>query len=199
VERALELEPGPDADPWQRPGGWRIGEPAWTRWQVAVSGGDPVDLRLRGRAADASGAEVVVGDGEPVRVSGFRDGGELVLRVDGVTHRFGCARDGAVLWLGRDGRAWPLTETERLAAARTETAGAAGPVTSPMPGTVLEVRVSAGDRVTQGDPLLVVEAMKMEHTVTAPVDGIVAELPVRAGQQVALGEALALVTSEESA
>jgi acetyl-CoA/propionyl-CoA carboxylase biotin carboxyl carrier protein len=67
-----------------------------------------------------------------------------------------------------------------------------------MPGTVLDVRVHAGEKVTAGQALLVVEAMKMEHTITAQIDGIVAELPVRAGQQVALDEQLALITPEES-
>jgi acetyl-CoA/propionyl-CoA carboxylase biotin carboxyl carrier protein len=66
-----------------------------------------------------------------------------------------------------------------------------------MPGTVLAVRVAEGDQVTAGTPLLVVEAMKMEHTITAPVDGVVSELYVHAGQQVALDEPLALVIPEE--
>ena len=66
-----------------------------------------------------------------------------------------------------------------------------------MPGTVLVVKVAAGDVVRAGTPLLVVEAMKMEHTVTAPIDGVVSELPVRAGQQVALDETLAVVTPQE--
>ena len=51
--------------------------------------------------------------------------------------------------------------------------------------------------VTAGAPLVVVEAMKMEHTVTAPVDGVVTELQVRAGQQVALNQPLAVVTPQE--
>ena len=58
---------------------------------------------------------------------------------------------------------------------------------------MLVVKVAAGDAVRAGTPLLVVEAMKMEHTVTAPIDGVVSELPVRAGQQVALDETLAVV------
>jgi acetyl-CoA/propionyl-CoA carboxylase biotin carboxyl carrier protein len=66
-----------------------------------------------------------------------------------------------------------------------------------MPGTVLVVKVAAGDVVKAGTPLLIVEAMKMEHTVTAPIDGVVAELPVRAGQQVALDETLAVVKPQE--
>ncbi|MBX6766636.1 MAG: acetyl/propionyl-CoA carboxylase subunit alpha, partial [Actinomadura rubrobrunea] len=81
---------------------------------------------------------------------------------------------------------------------RTETAeGAAaagdGVVRSPMPGTVLAVKAGEGDRVDAGQPLVVVEAMKMEHTVTAPIAGTVTSLPVRAGAQVALDAVLAVI------
>ena len=63
-----------------------------------------------------------------------------------------------------------------------------------MPGTVTVVRAAVGDEVAAGAPLLVVEAMKMEHVLTAPVAGTVAELGVTAGQTVALDERLAVVT-----
>ena len=63
-----------------------------------------------------------------------------------------------------------------------------------MPGTVTVVQVSDGDQVEAGTPLLVVEAMKMEHVLTAPVAGTVTELSVTAGQQVRLDERVALVT-----
>ena len=63
-----------------------------------------------------------------------------------------------------------------------------------MPGTVTVVQVSVGDEVSAGTPLLVVEAMKMEHVLTAPVAGTVAELEVTAGQTVALDERVAVVT-----
>jgi acetyl-CoA/propionyl-CoA carboxylase biotin carboxyl carrier protein len=59
---------------------------------------------------------------------------------------------------------------------------------------VTVVRATVGDRVDAGTPLLVVEAMKMEHVLTAPVAGTVTELPVTAGQQVRLDERLAVVT-----
>jgi acetyl-CoA/propionyl-CoA carboxylase biotin carboxyl carrier protein len=75
-----------------------------------------------------------------------------------------------------------------------EGAAGSGVVTSPMPGTVTVVQVSVGDEVTAGTPLLVVEAMKMEHVLTAPVDGTVTALPVTAGQQVRLEEQVAVVT-----
>jgi acetyl-CoA/propionyl-CoA carboxylase biotin carboxyl carrier protein len=57
------------------------------------------------------------------------------------------------------------------------------------------VQASPGDQVEAGTPLLVVEAMKMEHVLTAPVAGVVAELPVTAGQQVRLDERLAVVVT----
>jgi propionyl-CoA carboxylase alpha chain len=62
-----------------------------------------------------------------------------------------------------------------------------------MPGTVVRVAIGQGDHVTAGQPVLVLEAMKMQHTVTAPHDGVVARIDVRAGQQVAAGEVLAVV------
>ncbi|EWM15983.1 acetyl/propionyl/methylcrotonyl-CoA carboxylase subunit alpha [Kutzneria sp. 744] len=186
LERALALEPqGETVDPWDIPGGWRMGEPAWTTWLIGAPGDEPARVRLRGRASDA---EVVVGDGEPVKAGAWRDGNRLHVRCAGVTRSYRHARDGEITWIGN----WPLQEPEQLS--RKGAAGAAGgAVTSPMPGTVLLLKVAAGERVNAGQPLLVVEAMKMEHTVVAPIDGAVAELAVHAGQQVRLGQQLAVV------
>jgi acetyl-CoA/propionyl-CoA carboxylase biotin carboxyl carrier protein len=109
-------------------------------------------------------------------------------------HARGAGKD--AVWLARDGQCVAIGQQANLLVSQGEAAGG-GPVTSPMPGTVLVVKVAKGDVVSAGTPLIVVEAMKMEHTITAPVDGVVSELHVRAGQQVALDEALAVVTHEE--
>ncbi len=74
---------------------------------------------------------------------------------------------------------------------------APGSLLAPMPGTVVRVAVSAGDQVEQGQPLLWLEAMKMEHKITAPAAGTLSSLPVAAGQQVDLGVVLAVVTPLE--
>ena len=95
-----------------------------------------------------------------------------------------------MLWLGREGHSWAVTEEGPLAARPDQDAGGDGTVRSPMPGTVLAVHVTEGQPVTAGQPLVIVEAMKMEHTVTAPLDGTVTELLVKAGQQVAMDETL---------
>ncbi|MDX8054702.1 acetyl/propionyl/methylcrotonyl-CoA carboxylase subunit alpha [Lentzea sp. BCCO 10_0798] len=178
LERSLQ--PHGD-DPWDQPGGWRVGEHAWTTWRI-----NDVDVRVRGE-------EVVVGAGEPVRARARREGADLLVG----SRRYAMARDGDVLWLGHDGASWALVEAEFLVGAADGAAASGGPVKSPMPGTVLVVRAQQGEEVTAGQALFVVEAMKMEHTVTAPVDGVLAEVNVQAGQQVALDQVLALVVSHE--
>ena len=68
-----------------------------------------------------------------------------------------------------------------------DAAVAQGSLLAPMPGSVLRIGAAVGDSVTAGQPLVWLEAMKMEHTVTSPGDGILAELNVEVGQQVDVG------------
>jgi propionyl-CoA carboxylase alpha chain len=74
---------------------------------------------------------------------------------------------------------------------------ASGSLLAHMPGTVVRVAVEAGQRVEAGATVLVLEAMKMQHTVTAPQAGVVTEIDVRPGAQVAAGEVLAVVSEGE--
>jgi len=187
----VESEPaGPVVDRWDVPDGWRLGEPAWTVRRLQAPGGEPVTVRVRGRSGDA---QVVVGDGDPVPARAVRDGDRLRLTLDGRTSSFVVVHSGGTVWLAAGGRVVALREQERLASS-TGGAGGDGAVTSPMPGTVTVVQVAVGDEVAAGAPLLVVEAMKMEHVLTAPIAGTVTELGVTAGRTVALDERVALVT-----
>jgi 3-methylcrotonyl-CoA carboxylase alpha subunit len=72
-----------------------------------------------------------------------------------------------------------------------------GRIVSPMPGRIVAVRVKAGDRVTKGQPLMTLEAMKIEHTLTAPFPGIVMVLSATEGHQVSEGAVLARINLEE--
>jgi acetyl-CoA/propionyl-CoA carboxylase biotin carboxyl carrier protein len=162
-----------------------------------VDGHDPVPVRARGWVANGPGlsAEVAVGEGAPAMATLSTVDTDLLVEHAGGSHHFSYAVDGVVTWLGRDGASWAIREVERLAAARWVEQAAAGPVLAPMPGTVAAVHVSIGDQVAAGQPLLVVEAMKMEHVLAAPVDGVVSTLSVQPGQPVAMGETLAVVDS----
>ncbi|BAH49860.1 acetyl/propionyl/methylcrotonyl-CoA carboxylase subunit alpha [Rhodococcus opacus] len=70
---------------------------------------------------------------------------------------------------------------------------AEGSLLAPMPGSVIRVGAEAGDSVTAGQPIVWLEAMKMEHTIKAPASGVLTELSVTAGQQVDVGTVLAVV------
>ncbi len=72
----------------------------------------------------------------------------------------------------------------------------AGSLLAPMPGTVVRLHVAEGDRVTAGQALLVLEAMKMEHPVVAPHDGLLTTLRVTEGNQVEGGTVLAVITED---
>ncbi len=72
-----------------------------------------------------------------------------------------------------------------------------GSLVAPMPGNVIRLGAAVGDTVTTGQPLIWLEAMKMEHTITAPADGVLAELNVDTGQQVEVGAVLARVEAPQ--
>src|SRR5262249_19091015 len=107
--------PGAVAGPWDIPGGWRIGEPAWAVWRIETPGREPVEVRVRGTAA---AAQVRVADG-PVAPAGARGGGPaLLVSYARQTCRYAHARAGDVLWLGRDGRTSGRAQAGRRGAGR---------------------------------------------------------------------------------
>jgi acetyl-CoA/propionyl-CoA carboxylase biotin carboxyl carrier protein len=201
LDHQLGLEPaGPGADRFDVPDGWRVGGPAWTTWRLRAPHRDPVTVRVR--RADAGAApgagtafEVRVGAADPVlaRAARSADGRRLTVAYAGRTAAYARAADAGDLWLGRGGAAWRFAEEPAYAPARGAEQAADGVLRSPMPGTVLAVPVTEGQHVTAGTPVVVVEAMKMEHAVTAPVDGVVTRLEARPGRPVAMDAVLAAI------
>ena len=103
------------------------------------------------------------------------------------------ALDGSSVW-AHDGTTHVVTEAPPPVG-RGAAAVSTGDVRSPMPGSVVAVHVTDGEVVEEGAPLLVVEAMKMEHVLRAPAAGVLA-LHVRLGDQVVVDQQLASVTAE---
>ncbi|RSM80239.1 acetyl/propionyl-CoA carboxylase subunit alpha [Amycolatopsis sp. WAC 01375] len=126
-------------------------------------------------------------------VSAESDG--VVLEVSGVRRKFAVARYGGTVYVDSPEGAVELGVVPRYT--DPDAALAAGSLVAPMPGTVVRLAVEAGDPVKTGDPLLWLEAMKMEHRIAAPADGVVTELPVVVGQQVEVGTILAVVGDNE--
>ncbi|WP_101829811.1 biotin carboxylase N-terminal domain-containing protein [Frankia canadensis] len=168
-----------------------------------LAGGGSAVVRVAARGTPGA-ARLRMGDGPPVAASVRVAGDELLVTVGAATTRWafawagGAAAPGTPLWLGRDGRAWLLGE-ELPGSARGAGGAVDGEARSPMPGTVIALLAEPGATVAAGQPLLVVEAMKMEHPVTAPAAGVVTEVRVRVGDQVGLDQVLALVAPPGSA
>lgn len=97
------------------------------------------------------------------------------------------------LHLEVDGAQAVITDLTMQPAQSRESASSSGRITPPMNGRVVAVLVAAGATVKRGQGLIVLESMKMEHTLAAPCDGVLAELTCAVGEQVAPGKTLALV------
>ncbi len=118
----------------------------------------------------------------------------VALTVDGVTRRYTVQPVGPVAYVdGPDGSS-RLVARERYPVAAEQVAE--GSSLAPMPGSVVRVAVAAGDRVEAGQVLVVLEAMKMEHTVAAGGPGTVAEVAVAEGDQVETGRVLVVVEAD---
>jgi propionyl-CoA carboxylase alpha chain len=123
--------------------------------------------------------------------------GEVVLDAAGVRLRFAVRAYGEHVHVDSALGSAALRRVPRFPDPRTQVA--AGSLLAPMPGTVVRVHTEHGATVTQGQPLVVLEAMKMEHRVAAPGDGVVSELRVIEGQQVEAGAVLAVISTPDQA
>ncbi|MDT5113181.1 MAG: propionyl-CoA carboxylase alpha chain, partial [Mycobacterium sp.] len=169
------------------PSGWRNLPSGYQtrRYVDAVGEEHAVAYRLtRGGLELADDESVVLVSSTPDRA---------VLATNGVERTFGVARYGDDVFV--DSPLGPVRLTVQPRFPDPDSAVAQGSLLAPMPGSVIRVGAVAGDQVTAGQPLIWLEAMKMEHTIAAPSAGVLAELNVSAGQQVDVGAVLARIES----
>ncbi|MGO4391926.1 acetyl-CoA carboxylase biotin carboxylase subunit [Variovorax sp. M-6] len=174
------------ADPFSRRDGWQSHGVAVRPFEFEFRG-EPKSAVLRYLHDGALSLQVGEVSG-PLAIGSFPSG-ELELQFDGRRHTLNVYPDEATAHVFGAQGATRIIAIDRLAHAG-ETHAEGGRLTAPMPGKVVSFAVKAGDKVSRGQPLAVMEAMKMEHTIAAPADGMVEELLYAPGDQVTEGAEL---------
>jgi 3-methylcrotonyl-CoA carboxylase alpha subunit len=193
LARLMEFEPAARSnDPWDLKSGFRLLEEGHdeVRWK---DGEREVTVIARRRRDGSIGLELPGGMLE-ARVERRADG-RLAVRLGSDTFAAMVARrstaDGIDYAVFADGASRTLRLVDPLDVTQYEAvASGEGAVRAPLPGKIIDLRVKAGDKVSKGQPLLVLEAMKMEHTLAAPADGTVKTVRYAVGEQVVEGAEL---------
>ncbi len=179
------------ADPWGNALGWRMNSAYQRQLSFAdeyAAGTDAKAYKL-GMTYHENGWNLAIGGMDLEVALVARDGADLSLRLGETSLHGTVRRDGETFHVFTGGRHFALTYNDPMAhAGEAEAAG--GRLTAPMPGKVVAVMVSKGQEVKKGDPLVIMEAMKMEHTIGAPSDGLVEDVLYQVGDQVADGAPL---------
>lgn len=136
-----------------------------------------------------SGFEIEVGKEIFVANGSIGDDGRLSVNLDGEKMSAGVVADGDAVHVFLGGEEWAFTRYNPFAFTGEEEMGA-GALTAPMPGKVVQVMVEDGATVEKGQPLVILEAMKMEHTIAAPANGTVTAVHFQAGDLVGDGDEL---------
>ena len=193
MARLMEFEgAAPTGDPWSLRNGFRLLDEGHdeVRWRE----GEREVAVIARRRRDGSLSLELPGGTQEARVRPGHDG-RLAIRLgaDTFTASVVCrpTADGVDYAVFADGASRTLRLSDPLDVTQYEaSAGAEGAVRAPLPGRIIDLKVKVGDSVSRGQPLLVLEAMKMEHTLAAPADGTVKAVRYGVGEQVAEGAEL---------
>ncbi|WP_448191113.1 acetyl-CoA carboxylase biotin carboxylase subunit [Azospirillum sp. sgz301742] len=195
-ERTARESAATSADPWSpwtRTDGWRLNEEARDTLTFRENGEDRavgVVYRRDGFRLELPGGESVTAGGE------FHPGGTLEVDLDGVRLSAVWVRQGADITVFHPGGSHRLTLVEPLTGALDQEVPG-GRVAAPMPGKIIALLIEPGTKVEKGQPLLVLEAMKMEHTLKAPGSGTVSAFRCAVGDQVEEGNELVTFEAAE--
>ncbi|MDO8614999.1 MAG: biotin carboxylase N-terminal domain-containing protein [Dehalococcoidia bacterium] len=175
------------------PSGWRNNPSVMQEVRCVHRGEEVIARYLRHR----DGGFTYEIDGQVGRARIIRSGdGRIELEIDGVQRAFSVVSDGLRHWVQSAAGEVRLVETPRFPEPEREEV--AGGYAAPMPGKVVVVNVEPGRRVSAGEVLIILEAMKMEHLITCTQDGTVQQVRVTAGAQVEAGQILLVVDTGES-
>jgi 3-methylcrotonyl-CoA carboxylase alpha subunit len=194
--RAVEAAASASLDPWSpwdQIDSWRANGDGYQ--DLVFRDGDAL-VRLRAHPLPGGVIRLDLPDATAMLAGGEGPDGAVRLTLDGVKLDATIVRAGDALVVIRDGRNHRLQIVDPLAPAGIDAAGD-GKLTAPMPGRIIQVLTAPGTSVRRGAPLLVLEAMKMEHTITAPADGSIAAIRYGVGDLVEDGAELIVFASGE--
>jgi len=180
---------GPEAhSPWRRLDAWRLNGQAW--WRMGFRAGD-AGIEIDAAAAGDAGRWEFLSEGRRLRAAGrWTPDGEVVATIGGRRIVAAVMPQGDKRHVFLGGRSIVLAYADPLGVAGAEHEEEGTGLLSPMPGKVIALLAKPGVAVEKGAPLLVLEAMKMEHTISAPHAGTVKSFRFAAGDQVEEGVAL---------
>ena len=180
----LSLAGQEEVSPWNDLAGWRIGG-AEVETYVFKEGDSVVTVTVANNADNYLTPDVTLPDGTQHRVQLMPTAydSSFDVKMAGRHYTAAVLQEGTQLTILSEGIAETLHYLDPLSFESGDE-GAGGGLHAPMPGKVVAVRVQLGDTVKRGQPLMIVEAMKMEHTITAPIDGIIAAINANVGEQV---------------
>ncbi len=186
-------ESQPSNDPWSQTSGWRMNATLTRKLSFSDAAGK-CDISLvyerAGLRVNTDRGTVLLSD-----VTGSRT--RVQVSIDGRPVQANVVRSADNFHVFHGGHHWPLEWSNPIAHAGEQEADG-GRLTAPMPGKIVALLVDAGAQVEKGAPLLIMEAMKMEHTINAPSKGKVTELLYVVGDQVAEGAQLLSFEHEEN-
>ena len=148
-----------------------------------------IDLTEKEGLITVSSLKINGQKGEPpkIRISKLDHKSRISVEIDGNPRFAHVSKVGDKWWIHLDGEIYIISELEKGAKSSSK---AEGGLSAPMPGTVLDVMVTVGQRVREGQPLMTMEAMKMEHRILAPKAGEVISINFNQGERVDMGSVL---------
>ena len=189
--------PADPHSPWVQVDGWRLNDQGHDELCFRDDG-DGSDILVTVHYPAVAGYRLELPGGEMLANGEVDEGGTLWADLDGLRVSAAVVHEGDKVTILFGGRAHRIERVDPMAL-RDVDLDEAGKVTAPLPGKIVQVQVEVGASVGKGDPLLILEAMKMEHTITAPRDAVIAGLPFAPGEQVEEGVELVIFEASPEA